>query len=59
MSVAIVGSVPAGLSAAGDLVQKKKGHRVRVLEALHAGTGGISLFAALPNFAFPKSIVKD
>ena len=37
-NVAIVGSGPAGLSAAGDLVQK--GHRVRVFEALHE-LGGV------------------
>jgi glutamate synthase (NADPH) small chain len=32
--VAIVGSGPAGLSAAGDLVQKR--HRVHVFEALRS-----------------------
>ncbi len=32
-SVAIVGSGPSGLTAAGDLIQK--GHRVHVFEALH------------------------
>ena len=36
--VAIVGSGPAGLSAAGDLVQK--GHKVTVFEALH-DIGGV------------------
>ena len=40
-SVAIVGSGPAGLSAAGDLVQR--GHRVRVFEALHE-LGGVLVY---------------
>ncbi len=53
-SVAIVGSGPAGLSAAGDLVQK--GHRVRVLEALHE-LGGVLLYG-IPEFRLPKSIIK-
>ena len=53
-SVAIVGSGPAGLSAAGDLVQK--GHRVRVFEALHE-LGGVLIYV-IPEFRLPKSIVK-
>jgi len=53
-SVAIVGSGPAGLSAAGDLVQK--GHRVRVFEALHE-LGGVLVYGIL-EFRLPKSIVK-
>jgi len=53
-SVAIVGSGPAGLSIAGDLVQK--GHRVRVFEALHE-LGGVLLYG-IPEFRLPKSIVK-
>ena len=53
-SVAIVGSGPAGLSAAGDLVQK--GHRVRVFEALHE-IGGVLVYG-IPEFRLPKSIVK-
>ena len=53
-SVAIVGSGPAGLSAAGDLVQK--GHRVRVFEALHE-PGGVLVYG-IPEFRLPKSIVK-
>ena len=52
--VAIVGSGPAGLSAAGDLVQK--GHRVRVFEALHE-LGGVLVYG-IPEFRLPKSIVK-
>src|SRR6185369_1966732 len=39
--VAIVGSGPAGLSCAGDLVQK--GHHVRVFEALHE-LGGVLVY---------------
>ncbi len=53
-SVAIVGSGPAGLSAAGDLVQM--GHRVRVFEALHE-LGGVLVYG-IPEFRLPKSIVK-
>jgi glutamate synthase (NADPH/NADH) small chain len=53
-SVAIVGSGPAGLSAAGDLVQK--GHRVCVFEALHE-LGGVLVYG-IPEFRLPKSIVK-
>jgi glutamate synthase (NADPH/NADH) small chain len=54
-SVAIVGSGPAGLSAAGDLVQK--GHRVRVFEALHE-LGGVLIYG-IPEFRLPKAIVKE
>jgi glutamate synthase (NADPH/NADH) small chain len=53
-SVAIVGSGPAGLSAAGDLIQK--GHRVRVFEALHE-IGGVLVYG-IPEFRLPKTIVK-
>ena len=53
-SVAIVGSGPAGLSAAGDLIQK--GHCVRVFEALHE-LGGVLVYG-IPEFRLPKSIVK-
>ena len=54
-SVAIVGSGPAGLSAAGDLVQK--GHHVRVFEALHE-LGGVLVYG-IPEFRLPKAIVRD
>ena len=54
-SVAIVGSGPAGLSAAGDLIQK--GHRVRVFEALHE-LGGVLVYG-IPEFRLPKAIVKQ
>jgi glutamate synthase (NADPH/NADH) small chain len=54
-SVAVVGSGPAGLSAAGDLIQK--GHRVRVFEALHE-LGGVLVYG-IPEFRLPKAIVKE
>jgi len=53
--VAIVGSGPAGLSAAGDLVQK--GHEVRVFEALHE-LGGVLIYG-IPEFRLPKDIVRQ
>ena len=54
-SVALVGSGPAALSAAGDLIQK--GHRVRVFEALHE-LGGVLVYG-IPEFRLPKSIVRE
>lgn len=54
-AIAIVGSGPAGLSAAGDLVQK--GHRVHVFEALHE-LGGVLVYG-IPEFRLPKSIVRE
>ncbi|MGE5205581.1 MAG: NADPH-dependent glutamate synthase [Chlamydiota bacterium] len=53
--VAIVGSGPAGLTAAGDLVQK--GHQVRVLEALHE-LGGVLVYG-IPEFRLPKQIIRE
>jgi glutamate synthase (NADPH) small chain len=53
--IAIVGSGPAGLSAAGDLVQK--GHEVRVFEALHE-LGGVLVYG-IPEFRLPKDIVRN
>src|SRR6266545_3383884 len=52
--VAIVGSGPAGLSAAGDLV--RWGHAVTVFEALHE-VGGVLLYG-IPEFRLPKEIVR-
>jgi glutamate synthase (NADPH/NADH) small chain len=55
MKVAIVGSGPSGLSAAGDLVQK--GHKVHVFEALHE-LGGVLVYG-IPEFRLPKHIIRQ
>jgi glutamate synthase (NADPH) small chain len=52
--VAIIGSGPAGLTCAGDLVQK--GHVVTVFEALHE-LGGVLVYG-IPEFRLPKEIVR-
>jgi glutamate synthase (NADPH/NADH) small chain len=52
--VAVVGSGPAGLTLAGDLI--KKGHAVTVFEALHK-TGGVLVYG-IPEFRLPKAIVQ-
>lgn len=52
--VAVVGSGPAGLSCAGDLIQM--GHEVTVFEALH-DIGGVLIYG-IPEFRLPKTIVK-
>lgn len=51
--VAIVGSGPSGLTAAGDLI--KLGHEVTIFEALHK-TGGVLVYG-IPEFRLPKDIV--
>lgn len=53
--VAIIGSGPAGLSAAGDLVQK--GHDATVFEALHE-PGGVLVYG-IPEFRLPKAVVRQ
>jgi glutamate synthase (NADPH) small chain len=53
--VAVVGSGPAGLSAAGDLIQR--GHAVKVFEALHE-IGGVLVYG-IPEFRLPKQIVRE
>jgi glutamate synthase (NADPH/NADH) small chain len=53
--VAIVGSGPSGLTAAGDLVQK--GHQVHVFEALHE-VGGVLTYG-IPEFRLPKRIIRE
>ncbi len=53
--VAIVGSGPSGLTAAGDLVQK--GHQVHVFEALHE-IGGVLVYG-IPEFRLPKGIIRQ
>jgi glutamate synthase (NADPH/NADH) small chain len=52
--VAVVGSGPAGLSAAGELV--KAGHEVTVFEAFHE-PGGVLVYG-IPEFRLPKQIVR-
>ena len=53
--IAIVGSGPSGLTAAGDLVQK--GHQVHVFEALHE-VGGVLVYG-IPEFRLPKQIIRE
>jgi len=52
-SVAIVGSGPSGLTAAGELA--RMGHGVTVFEALH-DSGGVLRYG-IPEFRLPKKIV--
>ncbi|MEE8185482.1 MAG: NADPH-dependent glutamate synthase [Thermodesulfobacteriota bacterium] len=51
---AVVGSGPAGLTVAGDLV--KKGHKVKIFEALHT-PGGVLMYG-IPEFRLPKKVVQ-
>jgi glutamate synthase (NADPH/NADH) small chain len=51
--VAVVGSGPAGLTVAGDLIVK--GHDVTVFEAFHK-SGGVLVYG-IPEFRLPKEIV--
>ena len=53
IKVAVVGSGPAGLSFAGDMV--KKGYDVHVFEALHE-IGGVLKYG-IPEFRLPNAIV--
>jgi len=53
--VAVVGSGPAGLTAAGELV--KRGHEVTVFEAFHE-PGGVLVYG-IPEFRLPKQIVRQ
>ncbi len=52
--VAVVGSGPSGLTAAGDLA--KKGYDVTVYEAFHTA-GGVLMYG-IPEFRLPKDIVQ-
>lgn len=51
--VAVVGSGPAGITVAGDLIQL--GHKVTMFEALHEA-GGVLVYG-IPEFRLPKRIV--
>ena len=51
---AVVGSGPAGLTAAADLA--KLGHTVTIFEALHVA-GGVLMYG-IPEFRLPKAIVQ-
>jgi glutamate synthase (NADPH/NADH) small chain len=51
--VAIVGSGPAGITVAGDLIMK--GHAVDMYEALHE-PGGVLVYG-IPEFRLPKKVV--
>lgn len=52
--VAVIGSGPAGLTVAGDLI--RKGHGVTIFEALHK-PGGVLVYG-IPEFRLPKAIVQ-
>jgi glutamate synthase (NADPH/NADH) small chain len=52
--IAVIGSGPAGLTAAADLA--KRGHKVTIFEALHVA-GGVLMYG-IPEFRLPKQIVK-
>jgi len=52
--VAVVGTGPAGLTAAADLA--RFGHRVRIFEALHI-PGGVLMYG-IPEFRLPKAVVQ-
>ncbi len=51
--VAVIGSGPGGLTAAGELA--RKGHDVTIFEALHT-SGGVLRYG-IPEFRLPKEIV--
>jgi glutamate synthase (NADPH/NADH) small chain len=53
--VAVVGSGPAGLTAAADLA--RMGHGVTIFEALHVA-GGVLMYG-IPQFRLPKEIVQN
>ncbi len=53
--VAVIGSGPAGITAAADLA--KFGYKVTMFESLHE-TGGVLIYG-IPNFRLPKEILKE
>jgi glutamate synthase (NADPH) small chain len=53
--VAIVGTGPAGLTAAAELA--KSGHKVTMFDALHVA-GGVLMYG-IPEFRLPKEIVQN
>jgi len=53
--IAIVGTGPAGLTAAAELA--KNGHKVTMFEALHVA-GGVLMYG-IPEFRLPKEIVQN
>jgi len=53
--VAVVGTGPAGMTAASDLA--KKGYEVTMFEALHTA-GGVLVYG-IPEFRLPKAIVAN
>ncbi len=53
--VAVIGSGPSGLTAAGDLA--KMGYKVTIYEALHT-PGGVLVYG-IPEFRLPKDIVRQ
>ncbi len=52
--IAVIGSGPAGLTAAADLA--RLGHQVTIYEALHVA-GGVLMYG-IPEFRLPKEIVQ-
>lgn len=54
-AIAVIGSGPAGITVAYELLQK--GHKVTIYEALHE-LGGVLVYG-IPEFRLPKAIVAE